>query len=112
MSALDRRLGTVRGRDRLRWALTAAAVLVGVALVTVHWLGLVLGGALVGVLQRGLGRAILAGLAFGVVALLAFLILAARLEPGELLALRPVVYVTVGAGLGLPLLGSLVRGVV
>ena len=102
------RTGT-RGR---RLLVTAGAGALGLVLATGHWAGLILGGAFVGVLQRDLKRAVLGGLLFGLVALGAFVLLAPRLEVGELLALTPAVYVTVGAGLGLPLLGSLTRGVV
>ncbi len=102
------RTGT-RGR---RLLVTAGAVAFGLVLATGHWVGLLLGGAFVGVLQRDLKRAVVGGLLFGLVALGAFVLVAPRLEAGELLALTPAVYVTVGAGLGLPLLGSLTRGVV
>lgn len=110
---LSRALGAVRTGDRgRRWLVTAGAVALGLVLATGHWMGLVLGGAFVGVLQRDLKRAVVAGLLFGLVALAAFVLVAPRLEAGELLALTPAVYVTVGAGFGLPLLGSLARGVV
>lgn len=110
---LSRVLWAVRTGDRgRRWLVTAGAVALGLVLATGHWMGLVLGGAFVGVLQRDLKRAVVAGLLFGLVALAAFVLVAPRLEAGELLALTPAVYVTVGAGLGLPLLGSLTRGVV
>ena len=105
-------LGAVRSGDRgRRWLVTAAGLAAGLLLVTVHWMGLVLGGAVVGLFQRDLKRAVLAGLVFGVVVLAAFVLVAPRLEAGELLALTPAVYVTIGASLGLSLLGSLVRGV-
>lgn len=106
-------LAAVRTGDRgRRWLVTAGAAALGIVLATGHWMGLVLGGAFVGVLQRDLKRAVLGGLLFGFVALAAFVLVAPRLEAGELLALTPAAYVTVGAGVGLPLLGSLTRGVV
>lgn len=98
-----------RGR---RLLVTAGAVALGLVLATSHWVGLILGGAFVGVLQRDRKRAVVGGLLFGLVALGAFVLVVPRLEAGELLALTPAVYVTLGAGLGLPLLGSLTRGVV
>lgn len=108
----SRTFAAVRTGDRgRRWLVTAGAVAVGLVLATGHWMGLVLGGAFVGVLQRDLKRAVLGGLLFGLVALGAFVLVAPRLETGELLALTPAAYVTLGAGLGLPLLGSLTRGV-
>ena len=106
-------LAAVRTGDRGRRLLvTAGALALGLVLATGHWIGLVLGGAFVGVCQRTLPRALLGGLVFGLVAVATFVLVAPRLEVGELLALTPAVYVTVGAGLGLPLLGSLTRGVV
>ncbi|MEF8887152.1 MAG: hypothetical protein V5A30_05035 [Haloarculaceae archaeon] len=109
----SRVLAAVRtgGRGR-RWLVTAGAVALGLVLATGHWMGLVLGGAFVGVLQRDLKRAVVVGLFFGLLALGAFTLVAPRLEAGELLVLTPAAYVTLGAGLGLPLLGSLTRGVV
>jgi hypothetical protein len=90
----------------------AVAAVVGLAAAWVHWLGLVLGGGLVGLASSRLRWAVVAGLGFGALVLAAFVVASPALSAGELLALRPPVYVTVGAGLGLPLLGSLVRGVV
>lgn len=109
----SRMFAAVRTGDRgRRWLVAAGAVAVGLVLATGHWMGLVLGGAFVGVLQRDLKRAVLGGLLFGLVVLGAFVLVVPRLEAGELLALTPAAYVTLGAGLGLPLLGSLTRGVV
>jgi len=106
-------LAAVRGGDRGRRLLvTAGTVALGAVLATGHWVGLVLGGALVGVCQRTLPRALLGGLLFGVVVLGAFVLGAPRLAVDELLALTPAVYVTAGAGLGLAALGSVTRGVV
>ena len=110
---LSRTLAAVRAGSRGRRLLvTAGAVALGLVFATGHWTGLVLGGALVGVLQRDLKRAVAGGLLFGLVALGAFVLVTPRLAAGELLALAPPVYVTVGAGLGLSFLGSLTRGVV
>ncbi len=110
---LSRTLAAVRAGSRGRRLLvTAGAAALGLVLATGHWTGLVLGGAFVGVVQRDLTRAVAGGLLFGLAALGAFVLVVPRLEAGELLALAPAAYVTLGAGLGLPLLGSLTRGVV
>lgn len=112
-SRFSRTLAAVRtGARGRRWLVTAGAAALGLVFATGHWLGLVLGGAFVGVLQRDLKRAVVVGLLFGLLALGAFVLVAPRLEADELFALTPAVYVTVGAALGLPLLGSLTRGVV
>lgn len=103
------------GRDRIRtdrrdrgiWLI--AATLAGLALAWVHWIGLMVGGALVALAAPTVRWAPLYGLGFGVVVLGAF----AASHAGSLeaiVAMQPIVYVTAGAALGLPALGSLVRG--
>ena len=111
------RSGSTPLRDRVRTesrphaAAVIAAVGIGVALASVHWLGLIAAGALASLpaptVRRGVGYALLAG----VVLLAAF---AVSLGPaaGPATGMVPAVYVTVGAGLGLPLFGSLARAVV
>nr|WP_255170877.1 hypothetical protein [Natrononativus amylolyticus] len=106
-----------RGLERARtepWVHLLAllvALVVGVALAWLHWLGLVAGGALVGLVSRSLPRALVGGVGFGLVVLAVF---AASLGGSgwRLLEMAPAVYVTLGAALGLPALGALVRGVV
>ena len=103
-------------RDRVRTepsphaVALVAALVAGVGLASLHWIGLIAAGALASLvaptMRRGAGYALLAG----VVCLAAF---AAALGPaaGPASDMFPVVYVTVGAGLGLPLFGSLARAV-
>lgn len=57
---------------RLREPALLVATLVGLAASTVHWSGLVLGGVLVGLIARSLPRALVNGLTFGLVVVLAF----------------------------------------
>lgn len=94
-----------------RVGLTLLAVVVGVALASVHWFGLVLGGALVALPQRSLGRGLLAGFLFGGVVLTVFVVdlAAAGAGPGFLRfgLLRDVAIVM---SLGLPTFGALARG--
>jgi hypothetical protein len=107
------RLARLRTDDRERRIATVAAVVVGLALAWVHWLGLVVGGALVAIPRRRFLTAPLAGLAFGAVVLAAFgawLALVGAL--GAALGMGRIALVSVGLGLALPLAGSLVRGVV
>ncbi|ELZ08200.1 hypothetical protein C479_12703 [Halovivax asiaticus JCM 14624] len=87
------------------------AVVVGLGLAWFHWLGLLLGGMLVGFVARTLRRALLAGLGFGVVLLAVFAVTVAG-SLGQTLAMTPPIYLTIGAALGLPTFGALVRGVV
>jgi hypothetical protein len=106
-AALDR----VRTEPGPHAVALGAALALGVVLAWVHWVGLVAAGALASLaaptVRRGVGYALLAG----VVVLAAFAVSlgsAAGAVPG----MEPVVYVAVGAGLGLPLFGSIARAVV
>ena len=110
-SAPGAALARIRSDPRSRTVALAVALAVGVALASVHWLGLVAAGAAAALVAPTFRRGLVYALAAGVLALVAFAVAlgpAAALVPG----MRPVVYVTVGAALGLPLLGSLARGVV
>lgn len=96
---------------RRRWLVTAVVAVVGLALASVHWSGLLLGGALVGWCWPTLGRGILAGLAFGALVLVAFALV--HLMAGTLdtaLGMPPITYVTVAIPLVLGTLGGLSRG--
>jgi hypothetical protein len=106
------RLAELRDTPRERWAATAVGALLGLALAWAHWLGLVVGGALVAFPAADLKRGLAAGFGFGLVTLAAVFLTAPAVSPGELLALTPAAYVTFGGGLVLPVLGSLVRGIV
>lgn len=104
-------LERVRTEPRPHAAAVAVAVVLGLVLSWLHWMGLVLGGALVGLLAPTLRRAVLGGVAFGGVVLLVF---GLALGPSAWVVLEttPVVYLVVAAAVGLPVLGSLLRGVV
>jgi hypothetical protein len=91
---------------------TLGAVGLGLAAVWLHWLGFVLGGALVALAQPSILRGVLAGVGFGICSWLVFagwLALAGNLglyfEMGQLLAVSTAIPI---AG---SLLGSLARGV-
>ncbi|WP_297886561.1 hypothetical protein [uncultured Halorubrum sp.] len=106
-SLLDR----VRTEPRPHAAALVAAVGVGVALAIVHWVGLIAAGALASLVAPTVRRGVGYALGAGVVALAAFAVSlgpSAAAVPG----MRPVVYLAVGAGLVLPLFGSLARAVV
>jgi hypothetical protein len=87
------------------------AVTVGLGLAWVHWLGLVVAGALIGLVSPTLLRAVAGGLAFGGLVLLVFAI-ALGDSAWRVVEMTPVVYVVVASGLGLPAFGALSRGVV
>ena len=94
-----------------RAAATSVAVVVALALAWVHWVGLLVGGILVGALARSWPRALAGGVAFGLVAWLVFLAsladagrLAAYWESGQIL------YVSVAIPVVLGLVGGLAYG--
>ena len=104
------RLAEIRESPRRRAVALAVAVLVGVGLAWLHWVGLLFAGALVGLVSPDLPRAMVAGAGVGVLVLVVVaLSLGNALE--ATLRMSPAIYVTVGAAVGLPLLGSLVRGI-
>jgi len=107
------RLYDAQTSPRERWVLTVAATAFGLALATVHWGGLLAGGALVGFSQPTLRRALVAGLAFGVVVLLAMagqFALAGTL--GQYLAMGQLLAVSVAVPLVAGPLGAAARGLV
>ncbi len=108
MTALD----DLRADRRQRLAATAAAVVVGIGLATLHWAGLLIAGALVALPQRSVSRGIAAGLGVGVLVVVAFLVsLALAGTLGPTLAMGQPSLLALGIGLLLPPLGSLVRGI-
>jgi hypothetical protein len=108
---IDAALAPVR-RGRYAEPALLVAVLFGVAASTVHWAGLVLGGALVGLVSHSLRRAVVNGLSFGLFVLVGFAgwlawqgALLTWPTTGQLFLL------TVVSALGLPVLASgAVRG--
>ncbi|WP_436929732.1 hypothetical protein [Halosimplex halobium] len=110
---LRARLYDAQTSPRERWALTVTATALGLALATVHWAGLLVGGALVGFAQPTLRRALVAGFAFGGVVLLAAGVqfalagtLDASLAMGQLLAVGVAIPFVAGP------LGATARGLV
>ncbi|MFB6143447.1 MAG: hypothetical protein ABEJ30_08925 [Halorientalis sp.] len=106
------RLDALRGDARQRRVGTLLAVAVGLAAVSVHWVGFVLGGALVALVQPTVRRGLLAGLGFGVLSWVAFLAwLAAVGSLGLYLGMGQVFVVSAAIPPAGALLGSLARGV-
>jgi len=109
-----RRAGRSLREDPARhWGALVLAVLVGLGLATLHWVGLVVGGALVGLLARSLRRALVGGLGFGALVVLVWagsFALAGTL--GSVIAMGQLSALGVAIGLLAPTLGSLARGVV
>lgn len=107
-----RPLIALRARRNQRLAALVAAGLLGLLAVSVHWLGLVVAGALVGLVSRTLPRAVLAGLGFGLLVLGVHVLASPVMGAGEFVALTPPSYVTIAASLVGPVWGSLLRGVI
>jgi len=106
-------LRRVREESRPHWVGLTLAVAVGLVVSTVHWLGLVLGGVLVGLVAASLPRALLSGLGFGLVVLLVWwLTLALSGGVGKVTATGELAGLGVVMALVAPVLGSLARGVV
>lgn len=106
-------LTTVRETPRYHWLALVVASLLGVGATYFHWIGLVVGGALVGLVATNLKRALLAGIGFGVLVVLVWAsLLSLSGVLGRAVAMGEISLVAVGIALGLSTLGSLVRGVV
>lgn len=97
-------LRTVRRTAQLRWAAFILATLVGLGLASLHWLGLLVGGAMVSVPAQSPRRGLAAGVCFGLFAWGTFLLLLvlagtlpAVLGTGRLVAVSFLVAVLAGA---------------
>jgi flavin-dependent dehydrogenase len=101
----------IRREPRRRAVALAVVVVLGLALASVHWLALVAAGAAASLVAPTARRGVAYALSVGALALVAF---AVSLGPSaaSLPEMTPVVYVAVAAVFGLPLLGSLARGIV
>ena len=108
---IDAALERVRTEPRAHWLAVLVVVPIGLLLAWLHWLGLVVAGALVGFISPTVWHGLVGALGFGVLVLAAFAI---GLEDSawRVLEMTPAVYVTVASALGLPALGALFRGVV
>lgn len=112
IARVDASLAAIRENDGQRRLALAGAVAVGLLLVTVHWVGLFVAGALVGLTRRSLLRALLAGFAFGLGVLVVFFVVTPGVGPENLGTLAPLSYLTVVLAVLGPTWGALVRGVV
>lgn len=105
-------LADARRRPNRRRSLLVAAALVGLGLAWIHWLGLFVAGALVGLASRSTPRALLAGVAFGLLVLAVHVLASPVMGVGTFVGLQPLSYVTVGLAVVAPVWGSLARAVV
>ena len=104
-------LKRVRTEPRPHAVAVIVAVVLGLGLSWLHWFGLVVGGALVSFVAPSLRRGVLGAVAFGAAVLVAFALTVGS-STWVVLEMTPVVYLVVASAFGLPVLGSLVRGVV
>lgn len=105
-------LGDLRERPNRRRAALVVAALVGLGLAWLHWFGLFVAGALVGLVSETLRKAVVSGIAIGVLVLVVHVVASPVVDPGEFLAFTPPAYLAIAAGIVAPVWGSLVRGVV
>jgi hypothetical protein len=112
-AAIRTQLRRVREESRPHWVALVVAILAGLALSTLHWVGLVVGGALVGLVAASLRRALVAGFGFGLVVVLVWsLLFALGGALGEVLAMGQIAGIGFAIALVAPVFGSLARGVV
>ncbi|MDZ7730764.1 MAG: hypothetical protein U5K37_07350 [Natrialbaceae archaeon] len=112
LDEVQQRVDHVRGDTTTNMLSLVLIIVVGTGIAWFHWVGFLLGGLAIGVISRSLIGAILNAIWFGVVALAVHLIVTVPTEVAlQMPELTPIVYVTVGTAIGLPLLGSLVQGV-
>lgn len=103
----------IRTEPLVHWVALVVAVVVGLVAASLHWVGLVVGGAAVGLVTTSLKRALLAGLGFGTLAVLVWLgSLALAGALGEVLAMGLFAWLGMAIGIAGSVLGSLLRGVV
>lgn len=111
LGRIDESLAAVRADDAQRRVALVVAILLGIAATSLHWVGLFVAGALVGLTRRSLPRALAAGLGFGLLVVGLFFVVTPLVTPGSLVVLAPLSYVTVGIALLGPVWGALARAV-
>ena len=109
--AVEQHLTEVREDTRRNLIALLVVVTVGIAAAWVHWSGLLAAGILIGIVSRSLRMAVATAVGFGVVVMIVFALTEGTAVFGYH-ELAPIIYVTVGSAFALPILGSLVRGLV
>lgn len=112
VESLDWWLAELRADSYRRRLALLLGVAVGLALAWLHWSGLVVGGALVGLSRRSVPRAALAGLGFGALVTIAGFVLTPTIGPVEFLGVQRISAVTAAIGLLLPTWGALLRAAI
>ena len=104
-------LERARTQPRIHAVAVVGAVVLGLLASWLHWFGLVLGGAFVAFVSPSLRRGVVGAIGFGFVVLVVFALVLGG-STWTVLEMTPVVYLVVASAIGLPVLGSLFRGVV
>ncbi|WP_440765358.1 hypothetical protein [Natronorubrum sp. DTA7] len=104
-------LERTRTEPRSHAVAVVVAVVLGLLASWLHWFGLVLGGAFVAFVSPTLRRGVVGAVGFGLVVLVVFALTLGG-SAWTVLETTPVVYLVVASAFGLPVLGSLFRGVV
>lgn len=105
-------LAEIRGDPSKRSVLLVVAAVLGLGFAWIHWSGLFVAGALVGLVSKTVPRATFAALVVAVLVLVLHVGVSPVMGSGEFLALSPPSYVAIAGAFFMPLWGSLVRGVV
>ncbi len=111
--AIGEQLTALRSNSSRRRLVTLAGVVVGLLAAQGHWLGLVVGAAVVSLPQPSFERGVAAGVGLGVLAWIAFLVsLWSAGVAGMYPEMGQVATVVAGISVACGLLGGLARGVV
>lgn len=106
-------LQRIREDGLSHWIALVACLIIGLVLASLHWIGLVAGGALVGLVAASLRRAIVAGFGFGLVVLLVWATrLAVAGSFGKVTAMGEIALLGVAIALVGAVFGSLARGII
>lgn len=110
---LIEQLDAIRNRPKRRAIVISLCYGIGLGLASVHWLGLIAGGALVALPNRRLLTGIAAGFVFGLLVIIVWFLLHWHAGMiGSIVGMGEFTGIAVAVAIGLPLLGSLVRGIV
>lgn len=108
--SFSNRFRAFRTAEHWRWAAMVGAIGIGLVVSAIHWTGLFLGGALVGLATATRGRALLSGLGFGVLVWVVFaLSLVASGDFGQYLAMGQVFAVSTAIPVVAATFAALVR---
>lgn len=102
-------LGSIRTRPRHHFVAMVITAFVGLFLAWIHWIGLIIAGALVGIVSPSLRNGVFSALGFGFLVITLFM-LSHGTGATRVLRMEPIIYITLLSALVLPVLGSLVRG--